>query len=174
MQLKIAQPVRRAGKPAQGPVLLSTHVGALSNVSILMLPKGAHEEMAGVIAYGVSPRGANTELRFRTVSLDGTIGDEQPLTTGAINAQGIGIAYYASGYALVYRVILENEAWLHVRVVDVLGNTTSYGELILVESAPAGDPPEAFVTTDGRLTVVFTDQTAEGTRLRAVRAICDY
>ena len=169
-----AQRLDRAGKPVDGPVLLSSQVGALSNVSILMLPKGAHEEMAGIIAYGVSPRGANTELRFRTVSLDGSIGDEQPLTTGAINAQGIGIAYYASGYALVYRVILENEAWLHVRVVDVLGNTTSYGELLLVPCAPGGDPPEAFVTTDGRLTVVFSERTAEGTTLRAVRAICDY
>ena len=45
-----AQRLDRAGKPVDGPVLLSSQVGALSNVSILMLPKGAHEEMAGIIA----------------------------------------------------------------------------------------------------------------------------
>jgi hypothetical protein len=164
----------KAGQPTTAPTLLSSAVGTFSNLGIRMLPKGAHAEMAGVIVYGISPRGTSTELRIRTLSLDGTIGDEQPITTGAIDAQGVGIAYYASGYALVYRVVEQAQTSLHVRVIDVLGNTTSYAELVLVAAAPLGHPAKVFVTTDGRLNVVFSDITASGTKLRVVRAICDY
>jgi hypothetical protein len=162
----------RDGKPLGAPSVLSTLADAQSNVRVLIQQSESDAPYVGAIVYAVAT-GEIGSLRFRTIARNGDIGQEVELTSGAVDARGIGIAPFASGYVLVFRLNLGEVGSMHMRVVDVMGNTASYAERELVPSAPLGSAPEVFVTNDGRFTVAFTNVTNTGTTLRIVRATCD-
>jgi hypothetical protein len=167
-----AVPLDREGKAIGEPIVLSTKADNLSNVRVLIQQGESDAQYIGAIVYGVAT-GEIGSLRFRTLERSGEIGAEVELTSGAVNARGIGIAPFASGYVLAFRLDLGEVGSIHMRVVDVMGNTASYAERELVPAAPLGAAPEVFVTNDGRFTVAFTNVTNTGTTLRVIRATCD-
>jgi hypothetical protein len=162
-----------AGKPKGDPVVLSDKVAIFSNVRVLIQQTPSQNPFIGGIVYGVAQSANTGGLRFRTLIRSGEIGDELPITNGAVDARGVAIAPFASGYVLVFRLIVGEQASLRMRVIDPQGNTADYAERTLTPVAVGGGAPEVFVTNDGRMTVAVPNIDGDGTTLRVLRATCD-
>jgi hypothetical protein len=168
-----AQLLDKGGQASGERFELSDKVGAFSNIAGITIPAGADPAVMGALVYTIGPDDLHSELRFRPINNDGTLGEERKLTSGNRNAQGIGIAEFGGGYAIAYRLIEGPNTSMVMNFVSYRGDVVPSGLRFITEADTSGSPPELFVTADGRITLVFANHNGDGMFLRAVRAICD-
>jgi len=167
------QPLDKSGDTSGETIELTKLVGTFSNVSIAILPEDSNEEYVGAVVYGVAPDDLHTELRFRTLAHDGTVGPEKSLTQSNQNAHSASITPFLDGYVVAYRNVDAALTAINLAFINTSGTMGAFGERTLIGALPSGGIPRVFVTNDGRVSVVFSDTNGQGTTLRAVRAICD-
>ncbi len=169
------QPLDKSGGASGDSHELTQRVGALSNVSIAVLPEAADKEYAGAVVYSIAPDDLHAEVRFRTIAHDGTVGPERSLTNAKRNAHSVSITPFGGGNVVAFRNVDAAATSINLAFISTSGTMATFGERTLIGARPSGEggPPKVFVTSDGRISVVFTDTDQKATTLRAVRAICD-
>ncbi|MDB4990510.1 MAG: hypothetical protein JWN04_5688 [Myxococcaceae bacterium] len=161
-----------------GVVGLSSAIGSRSAVAT-----AARKQGVGIV-YSEAPRQDDVhQLRFRQMSLDGSVGEPVALTYGDEDVGHTAIAAYSNGYAIAYRRlggILNRQAEVRLLFIDPAGNVG--GERFVAPTTISGTAVDVRIAGDGRIIVLWDaldlvdthDAGAGGSaaRLHVARLLC--
>lgn len=163
------------GAAKGAPLLLSQAASSATNVALTTY-RGIGTREMGAAVFSETPLGTTSQqIAFRSFEPDGTLGPLVRLTHGDRDARNVGIAPFADGYVVAFRVLSGSgrpNPVVQLAFVNRQGGKTSGGERILTDASGSGGDIKVLTASDGRLVVAFTDRTDEGVFLRVLRANC--
>jgi hypothetical protein len=164
------------GAAKGAPLQLSQAASSATNVALSTRRVPGGTRQVGAAVFSEAPLGArHQQIAFRSFEANGTLGPVARITHGDRDARNVGIAPFADGYVVAFRVLSGSgrpNPVVQLAFVNVQGRAAAGGERLLTDASSSGGDIKVITASDGRLIVAFTDRTNEGLVLRVVRATC--